>query len=90
MARKAQIAPIITKKKALIMEYRVVPWRVPRRKALPRNMNSSPDINARRAATLRVVDLSMDNNIPFFCFPCKQKWAKEIFISWNSGIAAAL
>jgi hypothetical protein len=59
MARTAQMAPIITKKKALSMEKRVIPWRVPRRKALPRNISRSPVINARRAAALRVVDPSM-------------------------------
>jgi hypothetical protein len=59
MAKKAQMAPIITKKKALSMEKRAIPWRVPRRKALPRNISSSPVMNARRAAALRVVDLSI-------------------------------
>jgi hypothetical protein len=59
MAKNAQTAPIITKKKALSMEQRAIPWRVPRRKALPRNISKSPAIKARRAAALRVVDPSM-------------------------------
>jgi hypothetical protein len=59
MAKTAKITPIITKKKALSMENRVIPWRVPRRKALPRSISRSPTINARCAATLRVVDSSI-------------------------------
>jgi hypothetical protein len=59
MAKKAQMAPIIIKKKALSMENRAIPWRVPRRKALPRSMSRRPVINARRAAALRVVDPSI-------------------------------
>jgi hypothetical protein len=51
---------MIMKKKALSMENRVIPWRVPRRKALPRNIRKSPAKNARRARALRrVVDPSI-------------------------------
>ena len=59
IAKKAKMAPILIKKKALSMENRTIPWRVPRRKAIPRSISRRPAINAKRAAVLRVVDLSI-------------------------------
>ena len=51
MARTAQPIPIITKKKDRSTDMREIPARLPKRKALPRNISKSPKIKTKRAVS---------------------------------------
>jgi hypothetical protein len=71
MAKTAQPAPRMIKKKAPMVDKGEPPLVVPKRKALPRSIDKRPIINIKRAIIRRLTSEYISLSISALSFPCQ-------------------